>query len=145
VAIILGFTGNAERQKMALVDTSHAASELSGDDRLFGALASGCHVENAAKLAGISQRTAYRRLSDPIFRSQLQQARQDLREAILARLADAGHDAIDTLWRLLESNDESIRLKAAKSLLDCLASQTRRDPSSVSAKMVRTEVVVATD
>jgi hypothetical protein len=118
---------------------------LQGEDRLFEAIVSGCHIENAAAVAGISQRTAYRRLSDPAFRAQVRQAREDLRESILARLADAGHDAIDTLWRLLESEDESIRLKAAKTLLDSLTARTRPEQESPTGKTVRAAVVLEAD
>jgi hypothetical protein len=117
-------------------------SPLEGDDRLFAAIVSGCHIENAARVAGISQRTAYRRLSDPAFRSQVQSARQDLRESILARLADAGHDAISSLWGLLQSDDESIRLKAAKVLLDSLLSNNRTDQPEPQGKRFRAAVMV---
>ncbi|MDC0288716.1 hypothetical protein OAL01_04625 [Rubripirellula sp.] len=103
---------------MALTDSS---CKLQGDDQLFQALVSGCHIENAASVAGISVRTAYRRLADPTFRSQLQDARQSLRESILAKLSDAGHDAVGTLWELMQTaDDEGIRLRAAKAVLDSL-------------------------
>ena len=72
---------NAQRHDLA---ENCMDSELQGDDQLFQALVSGCHIENAASIAGISVRTAYRRLADPTFRSQLQDARQSLRESILA-------------------------------------------------------------
>jgi HEAT repeat protein len=109
------------RQELADFGSPGDMSELTGDERLFRALVSGCHVENAARLAGLSTRTAYRRLADPEFRSRLNAARQDLRESILARLAEAGHDAVDTLWTLLqESEDESIRLRAARAVLESL-------------------------
>ena len=104
----------------ALTDRSAESGRLRGDDRLFTALVSGCHVENAAAVAGISERTAYRRLADPKFRSRLDAARESLRESVLARLADAGHDAIGTLFELLSSEDENVKLKAAKTLLDSL-------------------------
>ncbi len=103
-----------------LTDYGSDTTELIGDDRLFTALAAGCHVENAAKLAGISERTAYRRLADPEFRCTLNAARESLRESILARLADAGHDAIGTLLELLQSDDDNVRRKAAKTLIDSL-------------------------
>ena len=94
---------------------------LQGDDQLFQASVSGCHIENAASIAGISVRTAYRRLADPTFRSQLQDARQSLRESILAKLSDAGHDAVGTLWELMQSaDDEGVRLRAAKAVLGSL-------------------------
>ncbi len=95
--------------------------QLQGDDQLFQALVSGCHIENAAAVAGISVRTAYRRLADPAFKQQLQEARQCLRESILAKLSDAGHDAVGTLWELMQTaDDEGIRLRAAKAVLDSL-------------------------
>jgi hypothetical protein len=96
-------------------------SELQGDDQLFQALVSGCHIENAASIAGISVRTAYRRLADPAFNGQLQDARQSLRESILAKLSDAGHDAVGALWELMQTaDDEGVRLRAAKAVLDSL-------------------------
>ena len=95
--------------------------QLQGDDQLFQALVSGCHIENAAAVAGISVRTAYRRLADPAFKVQLQDARQSLRESILAKLSDAGHDAVGTLWELTQSaENEGVRLRAAKAVLDSL-------------------------
>ena len=110
-----------DRPRQNLAEIGRPTDELVGDDRLLTALASGCHVENAAGVAGISERTAYRRLADPKFRSRLDSAREALRESILARLADAGHDAIGTLWDLMQgSDDDGVRLKAAKALLDSL-------------------------
>ena len=108
----------AQRHELAEIDSPHV---LQGDDQLFQALVSGCHIENAASVAGISVRTAYRRLADPTFRSQLQDARQSLRESILAKLSDAGHDAVGTLWELMQhADDEGVRLRAAKAVLDSL-------------------------
>ncbi len=112
---------------MTTLATSHELAEadspypLQGDDQLFQALVSGCHVENAAAVAGISVRTAYRRLADPGFRTQLQDARQSLRESRLAKLSEAGHDAVGTLWELMQTaEDEGVRLRAAKAVLDNL-------------------------
>lgn len=111
----------ADQTQQELAEIGRSGGELVGDDRLLTALASGCHVENAAAVAGVSQRTVYRRLADPVFRGRLDAAREALRESILARLADAGHDAIGALWDLMhDSRDDGIRLKAAKALLDSL-------------------------
>lgn len=116
------------RQELAAIGRPTDENELQGDDRLFRALVSGCHVENAAIAAGVSERTAYRRLADPVFRKQIDDARQSLREAILGRLADAGHDAIGVLMDLAHgSEDEAIRLKAAKTLLDSLLATQRHE------------------
>ena len=126
------------RQELAEIGRLDDAEDLQGDDRLFRALVSGCHVENAAVAAGVSERTAYRRLADPTFRKQLDDARQSLRESILARLADGGHDAIGVLTDLMHSSDdENVRLKAAKALLDSLLATQKLEsapkPANVSA------------
>jgi hypothetical protein len=105
-------------------------TQLRGDESLFKALVSGCHVENAAVIAGVSERTAYRRLADPEFRKQLQNARKSLRESVLAKLADAGHDAIGVLTELMHSGEEeTTRLKAAKAVLDTLMAFQRNESS----------------
>jgi hypothetical protein len=115
-------------------------SELQGDDQLFQALVSGCHIENAASIAGISVRTAYRRLADPTFRSQLQDARQSLRESILAKLSDAGHDAVGTLWELMQTaDDEGVRLRAAKAVLDNLRGFHAESPTIETTTRTRVE------
>ena len=110
------------------VEAGIDALPLHGDDELFLALVSGCHIENAAKIAGISERTAYRRLADPEFRDRINSAREAVRESILAKLSDAAGDAVSTLWSLLESEDESIRLRASKMLLDALLAVQKGGP-----------------
>ena len=115
-------------------------SQLQGDDQLFQALVSGCHIENAAAVAGISVRTAYRRLADPAFKVQLQDARQSLRESILAKLSDAGHDAVGTLWELMQTaEDEGVRLRAAKAVLDSLRGFHAESPTIETTTRTRVE------
>ena len=120
--------------------------QLQGDDQLFQALVSGCHIENAAAVAGISVRTAYRRLADPTFRSQLQDARQSLRESILAKLSDAGHDAVGALWELMQTaDDEGVRLRAAKAVLDSLRgfhAESPRMETTTRMQVERTQRVI---
>ena len=114
--------------------------QLQGDDQLFQALVSGCHIENAAAVAGISVRTAYRRLADPVFKQQLQEARQSLRESILAKLSDAGHDAVGTLWELMQNaDDEGVRLRAAKAVLDSLRGFHAESPTVETTTRTRVE------
>ncbi|TWU57676.1 hypothetical protein [Rubripirellula reticaptiva] len=140
------------RQEMAEIGSPTNEKELQGDDRLFQALVSGCHIENAAVAAGISERTAYRRLANPEFRKQINEARQSLRESILARLADAGHDAIGTLNELMvSSEDDRVRFQAAKTLLHSLLATQRHDSMSnrenagISAKFGPLSIVVRKD
>ena len=91
------------------------------NDRLFEALMSGGTVTMAAHMAGISRRTAYRRLEDTVFRDRLNQARAAVRQNIVQRLIDASDTAVDCLWELLEDEDPMIRMHASKTLLNALA------------------------
>jgi hypothetical protein len=88
------------------------------DGLLLAALAAGAPVEQAAAQAGLSTRTAYRRLADPGFRSRLAAARDEVIVSALAALARATGQAVITLAELLESGDERVRLGAAKALLE---------------------------
>ena len=120
--------------------------ELSGEDRLFTALVAGCHVQNAATSAGISERTAYRWLANPEFRCRIEAARKVLRESILAKLADAGDDAIGALRGLLASEDENIKFKAAKALLNSLmVSQTAAPKASTDVPIGKVVVFLPDD
>lgn len=119
-----------DRQDLAAIDSEPEELSLQGDDALFRSLVSGAHVENAAQAAGVSERTAYRRLSDPGFRQRIDEARESLRKSMLAKLSDAAGDAVSTLWSLLESDDETVRLRASKTLIDSLLAVQRSEPSS---------------
>ena len=115
------------RHEMAVSDMP---CELLGDDALFSALLAGAHIENAAMAAGVSQRTVYRRLADPIFRQRIESAREAMRESILTRLTDAAGDAVSSLWELLEDKEPDIRLKAAKALLESLVKINNTAPKT---------------
>lgn len=127
-------------QELAEVGRNNAENELKGDTPLFRALVSGCHVENAAAIAGVSERTVYRRLADPEFRKQIDEARKALRESILAKLCDAGHDAISSLTDLMHSaEDEMVRLKAAKAVLDSLLTFQRSEAERAKTPSIRNQ------
>src|SRR5205814_2574456 len=90
------------------------------DELLLGALAAGSSVEQAAETAGVSVRTAYRRLADPVFARRLAQARDELISNALGELVDCASEAVATLRALLGASDERVRLGAAESTLDQL-------------------------
>jgi hypothetical protein len=90
------------------------------EDLLLGALAAGSRVEQAAQSAGVSVRTAYRRLADPVFAHRLAQARDELISSALGELVECASEAVATLRALLSASDERVRLGAAKSTLDQL-------------------------
>jgi len=84
------------------------------------ALASGRSVKQAATEAGLSERTVYRRLADHGFQKRLQARRDDRLTSALGELVDAAGDAVSTLKHLLNSDEERVRLAAAKALLEQL-------------------------
>ena len=88
------------------------------DDRLAVLLASGRNVRDAADDLGLSESTAFRRLRDPRFVRQLAEARAELWDSSLGLLADASSEAVNTLRELLDSELDSVRLAAAKTILD---------------------------
>jgi len=88
------------------------------DELLLAAFAAGCAVEEAAKRAGTSSRTAYRRLANPSFARRLAHARDEILSAALGELVDSVSEAITTLRSLLNASDERIRLAASKATLE---------------------------
>ena len=91
-----------------------------GDELLLAALASGLSAEEAAKRAGMSRRTVYRRLADPAFRRRLAGARDALVSEALGELAATATAAVATLRELLDARDERVRLGASRAVLEQL-------------------------
>ena len=90
------------------------------EELLLTALAAGSPVDEAAKAAGLSPRTAYRRLAEPGFRGRLASARDELACEALSELAGCASEAVATLRCLLQANNEHVQLGAARTLLDQL-------------------------
>jgi hypothetical protein len=104
-------------------DRSGRADAASRDTMLVVALACGATPTEAAARAGVSRRTAYRRLQDPAFRRRVHRERDTLVAAIVGRLADASLTAVDTL-RIIAADEDAApgpRISSAKAILDvCL-------------------------
>src|SRR5436309_2384773 len=67
------------------------------DQELLRALACGATVEHAARKAGMSERSAYRRLANPEFRKQVSLARAEMVERTAGMLTVGGLGAVKTL------------------------------------------------
>lgn len=89
-----------------------------GNVQIIPALARGETVATAAKLAGLSERTVYRRLQDPDFRRQVSNVRFNILDRATGQLLNMSDRAIETLVALLDATSESVRLGAARSILD---------------------------
>jgi hypothetical protein len=89
-----------------------------GNDALLLALAAGQTVRDAARSAGLGERTVRRRLADPNFRRRVAELRGEMVDRALGRATDGMSEAADMLRRLLRAKRENIRLGAARSLLE---------------------------
>ncbi len=89
-----------------------------GDAALALALASGATIRDAAAAAGVGERTATRRWADAAFRRQVAELRGDMVGRALGRMADGMSDAAAKLRELLTAESESVRLGAARALLE---------------------------
>ncbi len=91
--------------------------KLKRDDALVLGLARGLTVRQAAEEAGFGERTAHRRLDDPGFRRRVSAVRGQLMERAGGRLIDASTKAVDVLRKLLDSDADTTRLAAARTIL----------------------------
>src|SRR5262245_57841916 len=88
------------------------------DDILVPRLAGRDEVSEAAAAAGMSERTAYRRLAQPGFRQKVAEVRGRLVARAHGRLAAGMTEAADALRGLVASRDECVRHQAARTLLE---------------------------
>jgi hypothetical protein len=89
------------------------------DQVLLMALACGATVEAAARTAGVSEPTVYRRLKDPEFCQQLQQTRSEMVQRTAGMLTASGMESVKTLLELQKSSSPcAVRLGAARSVLE---------------------------
>jgi len=92
---------------------------VGADAALLAAFVSGAHIAAAAERAGISERTARRRLADPRFQRDLAQARSDLVVASVNALSAAAAAAVAAMVDLLvPATPSSVRLGAARAILE---------------------------
>jgi hypothetical protein len=89
-----------------------------GDEHLAALVAAGQTLTDAAASAGVSRRTATRRAADPAFRALVQRLRGDMVAQALGRMASHMAQAADTLHALLAAESDSVKLGAARSLLE---------------------------
>ena len=89
-----------------------------GEAPLIAALAGGASVADAAKLAGVSEATVFRRLRDDGFKQQVAEARAEMLSRAVAMLTSASVEAVETLRSLLGSPLDFARLSAARTILE---------------------------
>jgi hypothetical protein len=81
-------------------------------------LAAGQEVAVAARAAGMSERTAYRRLAEPGFRRRVSELRRQMLERAVAFLQRATAAAVGALLRNLTAPKAGDQIRAAQLILD---------------------------
>lgn len=81
------------------------------------ALASGSSVRDAANKSGVSERTLFRRVKDSKFQDDVNNARREIIENSLSKLIELSEKAVNTLEQLLQSDNQTVRIAAAKFIL----------------------------
>jgi hypothetical protein len=87
------------------------------DESLALALSTGQTIADAARAAGVSERTARRRWADPDFRRRVADLRGEVIAQAASRLAAAMTRAADRLALLVDSPDHRTALAAAKAVV----------------------------
>jgi hypothetical protein len=95
-----------------------AGGRKNADAALVLALAAGNTAADAARQAGVSERTAFRRLADPGFRRRVTEARADMVSRGIGTLAAGMAGAADTLRKLLTAGTGAVQLGAARAILE---------------------------
>ena len=120
-------------------------SRRGADDKLILALAAGQTVAEAARTAGVSERTAYRRQEDSDFRARVEAARSDMVERASGALAFGGRTAAATVLKLITSaQSETVKLGAARTMLEFMyRSRELRALSDALERLDRLEALAA--
>jgi hypothetical protein len=96
-----------------------AKARQKGQDALIVALAAGKTIKEAARLAGIHERTARKRLARfPEYATRIAALRADMISKAVGKMADSMGAAADTLRKLLSGVGESARLGPARSIIE---------------------------
>lgn len=99
--------------------TEHNLTLTPKQDRVISALLDSANIGSAMRKAKVSRTTYYEWLrTDAAFRTTLKSRQSSLFEAGMTQLKALLSKAIIELGRLLESQDERIRLVACKQVLD---------------------------
>ena len=109
-------------------------------ERVAVLLASGSTVVQAAE-TGAGERTVHGWLDNPAYRAFVARTRDRILDATVGRLTDSATRAVAVLESLLGSENESVRLRAATSILDALIKT--REHGEIASRVAELEQRVA--
>lgn len=113
------------------------------EESLLQALVCGATVEIAARKAGVSERTAYRRLNDPKFQQRLATLRLEMIQRTAGMLTGAGMVSVKTLLDVQQDMQvaAAVRCRAARDVLEM--GIKLRDHAEVEARLAAVEARLA--
>lgn len=90
------------------------------DEKILSALVATHTITEAARIAGVSERTIYARLADDDFRAEYDKRRRETLDHACKRLQTALTDAVDVLTSIMQDGriNASNRITAARSVLE---------------------------
>lgn len=106
-------------------------------DAAILALARGATTDQAATEAGVSARTVRRWLQTPGTAGEVRALRAELLHQAVGALSDAAVDAVHTLRDALHADNETVRVRAAQTILTSLVSL--RDATEVTDRLAAIE------
>ena len=110
-------------------------------ERVAVLLASGSTVVQAAAETGAGERTVHGWLDNPGYRAFVARTRDRILDSTIGRLTDSATRAVAVLESLLGSENDSVRLRAATSILDALIKT--REHSEIASRVAELEQRVA--
>lgn len=110
-------------------------------DALVVAVSEGRSIRDAAELAGMSERSAYRVLNRPEVQARIEQLRQEAFSRASSHLSGLSIRAARKLGDLLEEADRTVSLRAAKIILE--GGAKLRETVSLEGRIAEIEAAVA--
>lgn len=94
------------------------ARRTNADEPLALAFACGATIADAAKVAGVSERTAARRIAEPAFKAQVSAIRDRIVSEAIGRVCEGMTLAALTIRKLVSHTDPHVSFKASAKLLE---------------------------
>jgi|SRR5829696_2003060 len=94
------------------------ARRMPGDEAIISALACGHPYSEAARVAGVSDRTVRRRMQDPLFRAEVEEMRRTVMEQTSASLAQLAGKAVPVLEECMNNGEPWLRQKTALAVVE---------------------------
>lgn len=116
-----------------------------GDEQLLVGLASGLSIREASEKAGLSDRTARRRLAEPGFAERLSDLRMSWVRDAMGHLCSIAGKAARTLEALLDGKSEATRLSAARAIVEMAVRVLDYDDLSRRINELETEAGIETE